>query len=281
MQDFRADMHTHTTCSDGSMTPEGVVRLAAAHGLNALSITDHDTIDAYPDILPIAKEAGIEMVSGVEFSTMHKNISVHVLAYGFATNSPAIQAFCTRHQQRREQRSLEMLHLLAKHGMPVSEEELFANRPSKRGIGRPHIAQAMVAKGYVKDIVEAFKKHLGEGRPCYTSGKPCSVEETLDCIRQANGYAILAHPHLVNNPPTLNYLLTLPFDGIECHYARFNRDQNKRWLNIAKKKEWLELGGSDFHGDIKPTIPLGCSWIGEDTFRVLRQRFMQNQESLT
>lgn len=279
MYEFKADLHCHTTCSDGSATPEMVIELAAAQGLSALAITDHDTIDAYPAALSLAKQAGIPMISGTEFSAAHNNISVHILAYSFSVDSPLIQAFCSQHQVRREKRTKEMLHLLAKHGMPISEEELYAKRGSKRGIGRPHLAQAMIEKGYVKDLHEAFKRFLGDGRPCYASGKPSTVEETLECIRQANGYAVLAHPHLNDHAGILKALLNMPFDGIECFYARFNRQQNQRWVDIADKKGWLALGGSDFHGASKPQSSLGCSWTPEATFRILEKRFLDNSRA--
>lgn len=278
MNIFRADLHCHTTCSDGSLTPATLVQLAVAQNINALAITDHDTIDAYATALPSAKEAGLQMISGVEFSSFHQGVSVHILAYSFCVDSPDIHSFCAEHQKRREKRMVEMIHLLAKHGMPITEEELYGPRQTKRGIGRPHLAQAMVAKGYIKSIPEAFKHYLGEGKSCYSSGKPNSVEETLDCIRAAKGYAVLAHPHLIDNTGVLKNLLAMPFDGLECHYARFNKQQNQRWVDIASHKNWLILGGSDFHGDIKPAIALGSSWTQEETFNVLRERFRENSE---
>lgn len=276
MTPFRADLHCHTTCSDGSFTPEEIVYEAARLGFNGFAITDHDTIDAYATALPHAKKIGLEMISGVEFSSVHQGISVHVLAYSFSLDSPAIASFCAEHQKRREHRIGEMLLLLAKNGMPIREDELYAERGTKRGIGRPHLAQAMVKKGYVKDAHTAFKQYIGEGRPCYSLGKPNTIEETFDCIRQANGFVVLAHPHLIDNPAVLKSLLKMPFDGIECFYARFNKQKNQRWIDIANKKKWLMLGGSDFHGTMKPNITLGSSWTPQETFEILQKRFHEN-----
>lgn len=274
---FRADLHCHSTCSDGSMQPREIVQEAILKNLKGLAISDHDTINAYPQVLDYAQQAGIEMISAVEFSSFHQELSIHLLGYSFATSSIDIRNFCLEHQKRREKRALEILSLLKKNHMLITEEELYKNRDTKHGIGRPHIAQAMVEKGYVNSVSDAFKKYIGDGKPCFTSGNPYSIEETMACIHQANGFCVLAHPHLINSKKVLQSLLEMPFDGIECCYARFPKEENHRWLKIAASKGWLALGGSDFHGTVKPQIQLGCSWTREETFRILQKRFNDNQ----
>lgn len=276
MDEFRADLHCHTTCSDGTLSPSEVIDLAVQTGLKGLSITDHDSIDAYTTIMPYAAKSGIELISGVEFSTVHKGESIHVLAYSFSVNSPSISSLCSDHQKRRERRASRIIELLNKEGFEIAEEDIYGSRETKRGIGRPHIAQAMIDKGYVKDIKEAFRSYLGEGKKCYARDDLPSTEETLACIHEANGLAILAHPHLINNNGVLKGLLSMPFDGLECFYARFNISQNKRWTAIADLRGWLMTGGSDFHGDIKPMISLGSSWTREETFRKLQERHLIN-----
>jgi predicted metal-dependent phosphoesterase TrpH len=276
MSDFRADLHCHTTCSDGTLTPEEMVKLAHAKGLKGLSITDHDTIEAYHTALPIAKHYQIPLISGIEFSAMHKNVSVHLLAYSFALNSTLIHEFCHKHVHRRLQRNREILALLTAHGMPVTEEEIQGNPDEVHTIGRPHIALAMLKKGYISSIQEAFTQYIGEGKPCYTSGGYFSVEETIDLIHRAKGLAVIAHPHLIDNQQTLQDLLQMGFDGIEGYYGRFLSHQQDRWVKIGQKKSWIVTGGSDFHGDIKPNLFLGQSWVGEETFKVLYERFKEN-----
>lgn len=282
MTEFRADLHCHSTCSDGTLHPEEIVRLAVDSGLKGLSITDHDSIDAYPLALPLAEELGLEMISGAEFSSIHKDVSVHILAYAFSLESSIIHDFCQRHNQRRESRNRGILALLAKHGMTITEEEIAACTPNnlphaRRTVGRPHIAQAMIRKGYVLSVNEAFKKWLAEGKPCYAQGESFTAEETIDIIHQAKGLAVIAHPHLINHPNTLQDLLKMKFDGIECYYAQFSLQQQKRWLKIAEKQSWLITGGSDFHGDIKPNIALGCSWVPEEIFRKIQKHYIQAQ----
>jgi hypothetical protein len=279
--DFRADLHCHSTYSDGSLSPLELLQLAKANGLKGLSITDHDTIEAYASAIPAAQEVGVELISGVEFSAMHNEASVHILGYAFDLSNQPLQAFCQRHKQRRENRNQAILDKLAALGMPVSKDDIeeclsILLPHEKCTIGRPHIAQVLVKKGFVETVTEAFGKYIGEGRPCYARGETFSVEETISVIHNANGVAIIAHPHLIKDSGIVIKLLGMNFDGLEGYYAMFSLSQQERWLKIAKNKNWLITGGSDFHGAVKPMIPLGCSWIGEDTFRYLQELYQKN-----
>lgn len=281
---FRADLHCHSTCSDGSLQPTELVDLAIKSGLKGLAITDHDTIDAYKTAIPTAVKNGLQLISGVEFSTVLGDVSVHILGYAFSLQNTGIQTFCKKHQQRRLQRNNEILALLTEKGMPITEEELILsvtpedNPSAIPVIGRPHIAKLMVKKNYVTNIREAFHKHIGEGRPCYAKGNFFTPEETIKVIHEAKGFAVIAHPHLVDSSKTLTKLLQLNFDGIECYYAKFPASDHEPWLKIARHRNWMITGGSDFHGDIKPMIPLGCSWVDEDHFNILQNRFLENNQ---
>lgn len=263
---FRADLHCHTTCSDGSFTPEELVQLAAKFKLKGLSITDHDTIQAYSAAIPLCKELGIELIPGAEFSSVLNDASIHILGYGIDIDSPKIIEFCNLHRQRRTNRNRAILEKLESLNMPISPDEI----ARKDTVGRPHIAQAMIKKGYVKSIQEAFKKFIGDGKPCYDPGKPFSVQETIDIIHEAHGVAVIAHPHLIPRKKTIKALLELNFDGIECYYGNFQANEHQKWVHMAHQKGWLITGGSDFHGDLKPGINLGCSWVNEEVFNKLK-----------
>ncbi len=276
MTPFRADLHCHSTCSDGSMNPIELLNLAIQVGLNALSITDHDSIDAYtPETLAKANELELELVSGVEFSTTLDLQSIHILGYDFSLENHEIATFCEKHKIRRQKRLREILKLLTHLGMPIDEENLLQavaeSAPFRQSltIGRPHIAQMMVNLGYVHSIQEAFKKYLGDGCSCYVQGEHITPEETIEVIHQAGGAAIIAHPHLIKEPSILKKLMKMNFDGIECYYSKFLPHDHARWLKIANQRSWLITGGSDFHGDIKPLITLGCSWIDDQHLRRL------------
>jgi predicted metal-dependent phosphoesterase TrpH len=273
--EFRADLHCHSTCSDGSLSPEDIVKLAKKVGLSGLSITDHDSVEAYSkETLALCADLGIELLTGAEFSATLEGASIHVLGYGFQPDNPHIANFCSRHIERRQERNRAILSLLAKHGMPLSEEEIVNTPPSTlhRTIGRPHIAAAMVTKGYVSTVQDAFRRYLSENKPCYAPGTPISVDETIQVIHNAKGIAVIAHPHLLHNRRVLQLLLERNFDGIECYYAKLLASAHQPWLKIAKKKQWVVTGGSDFHGDVKPDLDLGCAWIDAAAFQLIKER---------
>lgn len=273
---FRADLHCHSTCSDGSLTPSELIELAAKSGLKGLSITDHDSVGAYtPEIFKEAEEAGIKLIPGVEFSTGIDSTSIHLLGYDVSLESPELISLCNEHVIRRRNRCRAILKRLEQSGMPVSETELLetvaAVNPKDRNniVGRPHIAQMMVKLGYVQTVTEAFKKYIGEDGPCYVQGEYISPAETIETIHKAGGIAVIAHPHLIKKPNILKRLLEMKFDGIECYYSKFPKEDHLRWIKIANYRGMLITGGSDFHGTIKPSITLGCSWIDEEHFNKL------------
>ncbi|MCX6990726.1 MAG: PHP domain-containing protein [Chlamydiae bacterium] len=266
VREFRADLHTHTMYSDGSFTPYELIDHAVEMGLNALSITDHDTVDAYAEAFPYAKSKGLILVSGVEFSSLYKKQNVHILGYGIDTEHPFLKEFCTSQRDRRKGRNFEILAKLKKVRFPIEENELEALEKIHRTIGRPHIAKLMVDKGYVKTIQEAFSLYLGDGRCCYAQGVSATIDEALNVIKQSSGKALIAHPHLFKDGGIVRELLTHPFDGLECYYGRCSTEKERRFLKIAKTKKLLISGGSDFHGSIKPYLPLGCSWTPKEEF---------------
>lgn len=266
---FRADLHCHSTCSDGTLTPQEILHKAQELGLSGLSITDHDTTMAYPEVIDDAKDLGIEMIPGVEFSTMYGGESIHVLAYSFPIDHIAIQGLCKMHRERREQRAELIVHKLKKNGVYLDFHDLKRHRT----IVRPHIAKEMIKKGYVDSIEEAFKKYLGKNGACFVPSETISTEQTIEIIHSCGGIAILAHPHLIRNKKVVKGLLELPFDGIEAYYARFPKSECEKWLKIAKERNMLISGGSDFHGAIKPESQLGSSWVDEEGFRSLQTNF--------
>jgi predicted metal-dependent phosphoesterase TrpH len=261
------------------MTPSELLYHAKAVGLQGISITDHDTIEAYTTAPQIAKELGLLLGNGVEFSSYFQNFSVHILGYDFDLSSPEIQKLCERHQNRRVKRNKSILEKLSRLSMPLLEEELLAM--GERSIGRPHIAKLMIQKGYVSTIKEAFNLYLGDGRPCFDSGEVVSSEETIAVIHQGGGKAFVAHPHLLEHANYIKKLLKLPFDGLECYYGRFSLEQEKRWLKIAQEREWLISGGSDFHGPSKEYIQLGCAWVGEEHFHKIFQRHTESDSKVS
>lgn len=261
---FRADLHCHTYFSDGTDSPEELITLAKKSGLAAISITDHDTILAYETAIPIAKEQGILLGVGAEFSSTYETFNVHILGYDFDLENQQIQNFCQKHKERRKLRNYRILEKLRKKQMPIPEEEL--EKMGMETLGRPHIAKLMVKHKFVASMQQAFDQYIGDGKSCYDAGEPFTVDETLEVIHQARGKAFLAHPHFLGEGEKVFKLLDKPFDGIECIYANCLPQQEKRWIKAAERRNLLISGGSDYHGKIKPNITLGCSWVGDEIF---------------
>lgn len=260
---FRADLHCHTTCSDGTSSPKELLHQAKSIGLQGLSITDHDTTAAYTTAVPIAKELGLLLGTGVEFSCSFEGQSVHILAYDFILSNPIIETLCKEQQFNRTKRNQVILEKLQSKGVFIEQEELDS---LKRVLGRPHIAQLMIKKGYVSSIQEAFTLYLGDNKSCFYRGELLQIEETIHLIHQAQAKVFLAHPHFLSRSIFVKNLFKLPFDGIECYYAKISSAQEKRWIKLAKSKGLLISGGSDYHGSIKSYLPLGCSWVDRNTF---------------
>jgi predicted metal-dependent phosphoesterase TrpH len=258
-----ADLHCHTQASDGTVSPKKLVELAKEIGLKGLCITDHDTIAAYDEAIDVARELGICLGAGIEFSAIFEGCDVHLLGYDFDLKSSALESLCLKHRARRRDRNARVLEKLRLEGMEISDF------PQEGNWGRPHIAQAMVSLGYVGSIKEAFHRYLGEGKRCYVQGEAISAEETIDVIHAAGGKAFIAHPHLLMSSFPVDHLLEMPFDGMECYYGNLSKKSADRWVAIAQKKGWLISGGSDFHGSVKPQISLGCQGVDKSTFHMI------------
>lgn len=271
---MKADCHCHTLHSDGELAPEAILDLAKKQGLDGLSITDHDTLAAYPQALPYAKSIGIELISGIEISAEHQKKSIHVLGFAFNLLHEPLQTFCLSLQQNRDKRNQAMCQRLTRMGLPLTLEELQAKYPHG-SIGRPHIAQLMLEKGFVSSIKQAFDRYIGDHCGGYISGFQVPVEKAIELIHQAGGFAVLAHPYIIASKSIISDLIEMPFDGVEVYYRHTTLPQITPWLNIAAKKNWMLTGGSDFH-DFKTSPPLGCAYTPPEIFETFCQRFKQH-----
>jgi 3',5'-nucleoside bisphosphate phosphatase len=267
------DLHCHSTCSDGTLTPKQLIDLAKKRDLKGLAITDHDTVAAYtPEVFEYAKEQGIELITGLECSTEHQKRegveSVHILGLGVDPNHPKLVAFCDSHRDRRRNRLSKIVEMLKSDGFDIDEGFL---TDSKEGtIGRPHIAKQLIDKGYVKDMNDAFKKFLGSRAPYFVKTELPSIEETIATIKISGGRAILAHPILIKGKKTFKKIVsTYGFDGLECFYGNFSRDKEEPYVQLCKEKNLLRSGGSDFHGENRTFVKLGESYTMPEDFERL------------
>lgn len=267
--DFRADLHIHSNCSDGTDSPLKILELAKTAKLSGLSITDHDTIQAYtPELFAAAQDLQLELLMGVEISSEWQGLTVHILAYSFDLQ---LQEFLIQVQEKRSERNRRILEKLKKKGIDIDENELKSSGPSQI-VGRSHIAEAMMKKTGVASMQEAFDRYLKDDASCYAQGGKFAPHEVIHAIHRNNGLAVLAHPHFLKRGRFLKEILALPLDGLECYYGRLPKEQEKQWIKIARERQWLLTGGSDYHGSLRPYIPIGASWVDEETFRKIAVR---------
>ncbi len=256
------DLHTHTTASDGSDTPSELVQLAKKKGLSALAVTDHDTLDGLPKALKKGYELDLRVIPGVELSVVPPQGNMHVLGYYIDLESQELHKVLKMVQEARAQRNPKILKRLSELGYPLSMDELdeIANGGQ---IGRPHIARAMVAKGYVKSVSQAFEKFLKKDAPAYVPKSILLPEQAVKAIHQAGGVAVLAHPISLDFKTyarleeLVDTFVNEGFDGIECYYSEHSQELTNFCIDLCKKYDLLITGGSDYHGRAKPHISLG------------------------
>jgi len=256
------DLHTHSTASDGSLPPRDLVRLARQRGLQALALTDHDTVDGLAEALAAGAEFGVEVIPGVEISARHPLGSMHILGYFLDYQSELLGRRLAILKQARKDRNPQIIAKLNALGIPLRMAAV--ERISGGGqMGRPHIAQALFQGGYVRTLQEAFDVYLGNQGRAYVSKFRFPPEEAIAMIRDAGGLPVLAHPFTLglHTPETLGPLLreltALGLVGVECHYPEYTLEQEALYASLARQLGLLITGGSDFHGDIKPEVELG------------------------
>lgn len=241
------DLHTHSTFSDGHYTPTQLVEEAVTKGLTALSITDHDSWNGIGEALEAAQGHNITIIPGVELGSQVNGESVHILAYHIDTTNIFLQAKMDEMRYGRERRLIKILEKLKNLGYHIEVE---ACDPKNRAVGRPHVAKALVAKGYFGNVQEAFDVLLKNGGPAYVPQPKLAPDEAVELVHNAGGIAILAHPSELSDGELPERLIsTIPFDGIEVyHPSSSDKNEFDKWLHLAEKYKLLVGGGSDFHG---------------------------------
>ena len=267
------DLHTHSSMSDGSLTPTQLVEAAQAEGLAALAITDHDTVDGLDEGLAAAGKSNMEMVAGIEISVDARShdgspASLHILGYFIDHHNQQLASALGELVENRDQRNRKMIERLNKLGMVISLEEVEKYKKSPGTLGRPHFAQALIAKGYAKDNNDVFKRFLRRGAPAYVEKRRLNPEEGVNLIINAGGLAALAHPgHFLPHPQYFNNLLvtlkSYGLKGLECYYSEYSDAQMQALLSLAHRHHLAPCGGSDFHGEMKANVHLGSGrgWL--------------------
>ena len=275
---MRIDLHAHSNVSDGTDTPAELVVAAAAGGLDVVALTDHDTFDGLDRALAAGREHGVEVVRGMELSCSRHGASVHLLAYGADPLSGGLAAEMERVRDGRMGRLAPVLDLLAGLGVPVSEEEVMTQVGDSPSVGRPHIADALVAAGHVADRTEAFDRFLADGGPAHVARYAIEVEHGIDLVHQAGGVAVIAHPwgrgrERLLPPEVLQRLVEEHrLDGIEVDHQDHDADARHRLWRLVERLGVLGTGSSDYHGTGKTDHDLGVNTTRAEVYAELCHR---------
>jgi predicted metal-dependent phosphoesterase TrpH len=252
------DLHSHTTASDGTFSPAQLVDEAGRAGLRILGITDHDTFSGYDRAVPLAQEAGLGLVCGIELSTKLHGHSVHLLGYFLEGSAlPGFRSWIGELQESRRERNVRLAARLQELGLKITLEEVQARGGEMTG--RPHFAQLLLEKGYVSSLQQAFDDYLDESARGYVTRNEPQFAEAVGRIRGAGGIASLAHPIRLreNVPAVLPALCEAGLNAIEAYHSDHSPDQTELYLHLADQHGLSVTGGSDFHGAAKPEIRLG------------------------
>lgn len=255
------DLHVHSTFSDGTLTPEGLVDEASRIGLTALALTDHDTTAGVPRFLAAAEGRPLRAVPGVEISADFKGGTMHMLGYFIEHDGKALNDHLKWLREGRDDRNREILHKLDKLGFHITSQEV-ASYAGEDVVGRPHFAQALQARGYVSNKDEAFDKYLGKGKPAYAERRRFLPDASIQLIREARGVPVLAHPFTLNLAANelkklVARLREQGLEGVEALYPEHTPDMQNIYLKLAKELDLVVTGGSDFHGALAPDIHMG------------------------
>ncbi len=251
----RIDLHTHSSYSDGSFSPEQLVQLAREKGLRAIALTDHDTVAGVEEAVAAGKELDVEVVPGVEISAEYPPGTMHILGYYLETSHPELGKALRTLQQARADRNPKIIKRLQGLGMEITAAEVL--NLSGGQVGRPHIAKALVNRGYVSSIDEAFSRYLKKGAVAYEEKFRFPPQKAIAMIRRAGGLAALAHPFTlgIEKPRELTVVIgelqEIGLEGIEVFYPNHTAEMIGLYQRIARKFDLFCTGGSDFHGDLR------------------------------
>jgi hypothetical protein len=260
------DLHAHTNESDGSMSPAELVQEAVRQGLEALAITDHDSLGGYDQARSHAQEAGLDLVCAVEVSASFHNRSVHLLAY-FPNKSPnqQFQRWLKQLQDARHRRNQKLVAKLQQSGLAITLEEV--SRRCGKHACRPHFATLLVERGYAVSIQHAFDEYLADDSSCFVEREEPAVADAIQHVLKSGGLSVLAHPYR-NSPPDevlelqVGEMIEFGLRGIEVYHSNHSPRQTCFYESLARRHRLVMTGGSDFHGETKPDIHLGTGRDG-------------------
>jgi len=248
--DAKADLHTHTTHSDGALTPEELVRKAKSKGLAAIAIADHDNVAGLAEATEVGRSIGVEVIPGLELSATLGEKDVHILAYFFDPTHPRLLEYLEFFRLERRKRAERIVRKLNGLDIPLSLDSVL-DQAGIGSVGRPHIASALVEEGHTQNYQEAFIKYIGSNGPAFEKKYQVGPAEAVQLIAQAGGLSFFAHPGKHTTEADLVALMDVGLDGIEVIHPSHSPTLQKHYRSLASQYFLLQSGGSDFHGGKK------------------------------
>lgn len=275
-----ADLHTHTTCSDGKLHPFELLKKAETRSISVVSITDHDTMEAHRLLRREGSLTTMMIVPGIEVSCTENGRDIHILGYFLDPDNKELLNYEQHFRADRERRARRMIELLGTIGVTVSFDDVVDHAQSAP-IGRPHVAAALVERGHVASIHEAFDRYLDTGKPAYAPRSPFSIREAVDLIRRCGGVSCVAHPHRSFMDGTaFAHLLASGIEGVEVYHPSHWPSTRNHYHASASAHDLIISGGSDFHGSREyDEQNLGSVGISEEQFETLHVRAVQSRMS--
>ena len=271
-----ADLHLHSSFSDGTYSPEEVVAEAQRFGLRGIALTDHDSVEGCARAAQACAAAGIEFVPGAELTAEQEGNELHLLGYFIDTENLRLLEQIARFQAVRQNRIREMVAKLNHLRMPLSAEAVFL-LANCRSPGRPHVARALVAAGMCGTLDEAFERFLKKRRPAWVPKFKIGAADAIELIHNADGVAVLAHPGLNRTDAVIPDLVEAGLDGIECFHTKHSTATAEHYLEIADRFHLLVTGGSDCHGLSKGKPLIGTVKVPYQHLETLRARALQTK----
>lgn len=273
----KADLHAHTTVSDGLFSPAGLVRLAKEVGLAAVAVTDHDTVFGVEEAQEEGKKLGIEVVPGVEMSTLWQGKEIHMLGYFINHQDPELLKRLEELRDVRKKRNRMMIEKLNQLGIAITLEEVVEKKRRKNpdvNVGRPHIAEVLIDKGVVRSMDEAFDQYLGRDGKAYVTPDRITPQEAIQIIHASGGVAVIAHPGLYEQDDLIPQLVAAGLDGIEVNHPDHREEDKKRYQAMVEQYDLIHTAGSDFHGERNGSMyhaQLGTCTVQIEQVETLRQ----------
>lgn len=279
--DISADLHTHSNASDGDLSPLELVTLAASRDLSTLALTDHDTLSGIQEAVRASTSHSLAIIPGIEISAEYGQGMLHILGY-FSRYPQGLEESLQRVQEARRERIPKIIARLNASGIPLGEADVWKQARGAQ-VGRPHIAKALLQKGYVRTFDEAFEELLGRGKKAYVPKEKMSWQKAVDLVRIHGGLPVLAHPSTLGLDghalaTFLHEMATSGLAGIEAYYPEHSPDQVSLYLSLASDLDLVITGGTDFHGTARNHLFPGDHGL-DDTLLEKFLRRLQTDEA--